>query len=80
MKTLCTPINCPGGMIINPSANTADQHPTIRDPGHLISMLSEKRLIMTAYAAIHQASTSRPIDSQLMTQEFIMSLSPQREQ
>ena len=54
MKTLFTTSCCPGGMIINPSANTTDQNPTICDPGHLISMVSEKRLIMTAYAAIHR--------------------------
>ena len=64
MKTLCTTINRPGGMIINPRENIADKPPTIRDPGHLIYMVAEKRLLMTAYAAMHQANTSRPIDSQ----------------
>ena len=67
MKTLCTTIRRPGGMIINLRANIADQPPTIRDPSHLIYMVAEKRLIMTAYVAMHQASTSRPIESQLMT-------------
>ena len=76
MKTLCTTVCCPGEMIINPRTNIADQHPTIRDPGHLIPMVSDKRLLMTAYAAMHQAFTSRPIDSQLMTRAFIMSLAP----
>ena len=31
MKTLCTTICRPGGMIINPRANIADQPPTICD-------------------------------------------------
>ena len=39
MKTLCTTIRCPGGMMINPRANIADQPPNIRDPVHLISMV-----------------------------------------
>ena len=80
MKTLCTTILCPGGMIINPRANIADQPPTISDPGHLISMVVEKRVLMTAYAAMHQAHTSIPIDSQSMICPFIISLSPIREQ
>ena len=76
MKTLCTTIRCPGGMIINPRDHIADQPPTIFDPGHLISMVSEKRLLITAYAAMHQARTSRLIDSQSMTRAFIISLAP----
>ena len=79
MKALCTTIFCPGGMIINLRENIADQTPTTRDPGHIISMVAEKRLIMTAYAAILQACTSRPIDSQSITRSFIMSLAPLRE-
>ena len=71
-----TTIRRPGGMIINPRANISDQPPTIRDPGHLISMVVEKRILMTAYAEMHQARTSRPIDSQLMICPFIMSLAP----
>ena len=78
IKTLCTTICRPGRMIINLRVNIADQPPTIRDPGHLISMVAEKRLLMTAYTAMHQARTSRPIDSQLMTQALIMSLAPPR--
>ena len=76
MKTLCTTIRRPGGMIINPRVNIADQTPTIHDPGHLSSMVAEKRLLMTAYAAMHQARTSRPIGSQSITRAFILSLSP----
>ena len=41
MKTLCTTIHRPGGMINNHRAYIADQPPTIRDPGHLISMVAE---------------------------------------
>ena len=62
MKTLCVNIRCPGGMLIIKRANIADQTPTIRDPGHLISMVAEKRLLMTDYAEMHQAHTSRPIE------------------
>ena len=80
MKTVCTTIRRPGGMIINSRANITDQPPTINDPGHLISMVSKKRPLMTAYAAMHQVGTSRPIDSQSMTRTFIMSLTPLREQ
>ena len=80
MKTLCTTIRCPGGMINNPRENIADQPPTICDPGHLISMVVEKRILMTAYAAMHQAHTSIPIDSQSMICPFIMSFAPLREQ
>ena len=65
-------------MVINPRDNIADQPPTIRDPGHLISVVAEKRLLVTAYAEMYQARTSRPIDSQLMTRSFIMSLYPLR--
>ena len=79
-KTLCTTISCPGGMIINPRANITDEPPNIRDPGHLISMVAEKRLLMIAYAEMHQARTVRPIDSQSMIREFIMSLAPLLEQ
>ena len=67
-------------MIINPRANITDQPPTINDPGHLISMVSKKRPLMTAYAAMHQARTLRPIYSQLMTRAFIMSHAPLQEQ
>ena len=67
MKTLCTTIRCPGGMIINRRANIANQPPPICDPGHIISMVAEKRIIMTAYAAMHQARTLIPTDSQSMT-------------
>ena len=73
MKTLCRTICCPGGMILNSRANIADQPPTISDPGHLISMVAGKHLLMNAYVAMHQVRTSRPIDSQYMTQAFIMS-------
>ena len=52
MKTLCTTIRRPAGIIINPRANITDQLPTIRDPGHLISTVAEKRLLMTAYTAL----------------------------
>ena len=67
-------------MIINPRANIDDQPPTIRDPVHLISMVAKKRLLVTAYTAMHQACTSGPIDSQLMTRAFIMPLAPLQEQ
>ena len=80
MKTLCTNIRRPGGMITNPRANNSDLPPTICDPGHLISMVAKNCLLMTAYAEIHQARTSRPIDSQSMTRAFIMSLATLREQ
>ena len=43
-------------------------------------MVAEKRLLMTAYAEMHQARTSRPIDSQSMSQASIMYLAPLREQ
>ena len=76
MKTLCTTICHPGGMIINPRANINDQPPTIRDPGHLIYMVADKRLFVAAYTEMYQARTSRPIDFQLMTRAFIMSLDP----
>ena len=79
-KTLCMTILCPGGMIINMRANIADQPPTVREPIHLIYMISEKRLLMTAYVKIHQSCTSRPIESQLTTRAFIISLSPLRDQ
>ena len=63
MKILCTTIRRPGGKIINTRANIADQPPTIRDPGHLIAIVAEKRLLVNAYAEMHEAHTSRPIDS-----------------
>ena len=43
-------------------------------------MVAEKRLILTAYAAMHQTRTSCPINTQTTTQTFIMSLAPLREQ
>ena len=52
---------------MNLRVNISDQPPTIRDPGHIISMVDEKRLLMTAYVEMHQERTSRPIDSQSMT-------------
>ena len=79
-KTLYTTIHHPGGMINNPRANIADQPPTIHDPGHIISMLAKKRLLMTAYAAMHQARISRPVESKSTTRAFIMSIAPIREQ
>ena len=80
MKTLCTTIRCQSGMIINPRANFAAQPPTLRDPSHFISMVSKKHHTMPAYTEIHQARTSRPMDSQPMTRAFIMSLAPLQEQ
>ena len=80
MKILCTTICRTGGMINNPRVNIADQPPTICDPGHLISMVAEKRLLMTAYAAMHQSRTSRQIYSQSMTQTFSMYLDLLQEQ
>ena len=74
-KTLYTTIRCPDGMIINPRTNIADQPPTICDPGNLISMVFEKRILMTAYASMHQARTSIQIDSKSMICPFIMSFS-----
>ena len=53
IKTLCTTICCPGGMVLNPRANIVDQPPIICDSGHLIYMVAEKRLLMTAFAAMH---------------------------
>ena len=80
MKTLCTTIHRPGGMIVNLRANIADQPPTIRDPSHLIYMVAEKELLMNPYAAMHQTRTSRPIDSQSVSRAFIMYIAPLREQ
>ena len=80
MKTLCTTIRCPGEMIINPRDNIADQPPNICDPSHLISVVSEKRILMTSYMEMHQACTLRPIESQSMTWAIIMSLAPLQEQ
>ena len=79
MRTLCNTIRRPGGSIPNPRAAQADQPPTIRDPGSVISMVAEKRLVMTAYAAMHQTRTSRPITPATMTRAHIMSLSPLRD-
>ena len=67
-------------MIINPRENIADQPPTIRDTGHLIYMVAEKWLLMNSYAAMHQAHTSRLIDSQSMNQSFSMSIVPLQKQ
>ena len=67
-------------MIIHPRNNITDQPPTIRDPSHLIYMIAEKRLLMTAYAEMHQARTLIPIDSQSITRSFIMSLAQIQEQ
>ena len=80
MKTLCTTIRRPGGMIINPRANISDQPPTICDPDHLIYMVAEKRLLMTAYAAMHQTRTLIPIDSKSMNRVLIISLAAIPEQ
>ena len=80
MKTLCNTIRRPGGSIVNPRADQPNQPPTIRDPGNVISMVAEKRLVMTSYAAMHQKRTSRPISALTMTRVFIMSLSPLRDQ
>ena len=57
MKTLFTNIRRPGGMIINLRVNIDDQPPTICEPGHLISMVAEKRLLITSYAEMHQSRT-----------------------
>ena len=80
MKTLCTTILCPCGMIIYPRANVSYQTSTIRDLGHLISLVADKQLLMTTYVEMHQAHTSRPIDSKLTTREFIMYIAPLWEQ
>ena len=58
IKTLCTTICCPGGMVLNPRANIVDQPPIICDSGHLIYMLAEIQLLMNAYAEMYQARTS----------------------
>ena len=71
---------CPVGMIINPRSDIADQPPTVRDPSHLIYMVAEKRLLMTAYAAMHQTRTLIPIDSKSMNRVLIISLAAIPEQ
>ena len=38
VSTLCVTIHPPGGMWMNPQAAVAGQPPTIRDPGHVVSM------------------------------------------
>ena len=80
MRTLCTNIRRPGGSITNPRVAVRGQPPIIRDPRNVISMVAEERLILTAYAAMHQTRTSSPINAQTMTRTFIMSLVPLREQ
>ena len=74
MKALFRTIRRPGGMIISTMADISDQLPTICDPGHLISMVADKRLLMNTYASMHQSRTSIPIDSQSMTRAFVMYL------
>ena len=58
MKTLCVSIRRPGGLVPNPRAADPNQPPEIRNPGHVVSMISEKRLLLTAFAAHHLARTS----------------------
>ena len=41
-------IHRPGGMIINQKEKIPDQPPTICDPDHLISIVADKRLLVTA--------------------------------
>ena len=80
IRTLCTTIRRPGGTIPNQRVAVRDQLPIIRDPGNVISMVAEKRLILTAYAVMNQTRTSRPINAETTTRAFIMSLSLLREQ
>ena len=80
MKTLSTTVCRPGGIIVNPRAALADQPPTIRDPGHLISVVTEKQLIMMVYAAMHNDRTSRLTNSRLMNREFVIYLVSLRKQ
>ena len=54
MKTLCTTIRRPGRMINNPRENIDEQPTTILDPCYIISMVSKKSLLMTAYAEMQQ--------------------------
>ena len=80
MRTLCTNIRRPGGSIPNPRVAVRGQPPIIRDPRNVISMVVEERLILTAYAAMHQTRTFRLINTQTMARSFIMSLAPLRDQ
>ena len=49
MKTLCTTIRRPRRMINNPRENIDEQPTTILDPCYIISMVSKKSLLMTAW-------------------------------
>ena len=80
MRTLSLTIRRPGDSIPNPRATDSGQPPTIRDPVNLISIFAEKRLVLTAYTAMHQTRTSRLINARTVTRYFIISLSSLRDQ
>ena len=80
MKTLCVSIRRPGGLVANLRAANPGQPAELRNPGHVVSLISEKRLLLPAFAAHHLARISHPINPVSMTRVYITSLSPLREQ
>ena len=54
MNALAKSIQYLGGTKSNPRDSVAGQPPTIINPVNLVSIVAEKCLIITAYAAIHQ--------------------------
>ena len=63
MRSLCTTIRRTGCSIPNLRVVVRGQPLIIRYPGNVLSMVAEKRLILTAYAAMHQTRTSRLINT-----------------
>ena len=67
-------------MIPSPHTAVQGQPANLRNPGHVIYMIAEKRLILTSYATMHLSRTSRPINAVILTRDCITFLSPLCEQ
>ena len=78
MRTLYVTICHPRGLVPSPRAVDPGQPADICDPGHFISMLAKKCMILMSFTEKNQAQTSRPINATMMTRVLISSLSPLR--
>ena len=80
MKSLSFTIYFLGGTIIYPDTGIQGHHAEIRNLGLVISMITEKCLVLTSYASMYQKRTSRQVNTTIMNKVIITSLDPLRDQ
>ena len=69
IKTLCSSVRKPGGVIPNLNAGEAGQPATIPNPGHSIPAICGKRMILAAFTAMIYRSIGRVITQGSLNRE-----------